>query len=319
MVKSCGNMSAEPERVALFTSQVCLLHDPGAGHPECPARLKAVLAGLADLPEAQFPRSPIKPVQRDELLLVHEHALVDRLLAFGEQRIHARLDADTVLSPDSVDAALSAAGAICSAVNAVMNGEIRRAFCAVRPPGHHATKQSAMGFCLFNSVAIGAAYAFKHFGLKRIAICDFDVHHGNGTQDIFANDPRLLFLSSHQASLYPGTGYEHEVGVGNIVNAQLPAGSRSDAFRHVWQSRLLPALNEFAPELILISAGFDAHKLDPLAGLNLEAADFAWITHEITRIANEHADGRVISTLEGGYSLTALAQCSRAHVLALAD
>jgi acetoin utilization deacetylase AcuC-like enzyme len=319
MVKSCGNMSAEPERVALFTSHVCLLHDPGAGHPECPARLKAVLAGLDDLPAAQFPRSQIKPVQRDELLLVHERALVDRLLAFGEQRIHVRLDADTVLSPDSVEAALAAAGAICSAVNAVMNGEIRRAFCAVRPPGHHATKQSAMGFCLFNSVAIGAAYAFKHFALKRIAICDFDVHHGNGTQDIFANDPRLLFMSSHQASLYPGTGYEDEVGVGNIINAQLPAGSQGVAFRHVWQSRMLPALNEFAPELILISAGFDAHKLDPLAGLNLEAADFAWITHEIIGIANKHASGRVISTLEGGYSLTALAQCSRAHVLALAD
>ena len=197
-------------------------------------------------------------------------------------------------------------------------GTHRRAFCAVRPPGHHATHDTAMGFCLFNSVAVGAAHAIAVHGLARVAIVDFDVHHGNGTQDIFWSEPRVLYASSHQWPLYPGTGARDETGAGNIVNAPLRPGAVSAEFRTAYEDTLLPALEHFAPELVLISAGFDAHRLDPLANLNLGTDDYAWITTRLVELAARHAKGRIVSSLEGGYSLTALRESTAAHVAALA-
>jgi acetoin utilization deacetylase AcuC-like enzyme len=233
---------------------------------------------------------------------------------------YVRIDADTFMSAGSAEAALRAAGAVIAAVDAVMGGEFRNAFCAVRPPGHHAERDRAMGFCLFNNVAAGALHARAAYGIKRIAVLDFDVHHGNGTQDIFFDDPDLFYASSHQMPLYPGTGFENERGAsGNIANRPLPPGSGSAEFQTIWRDGLLPAVEAFGPEFILISAGFDAHRADPLANLNLTAEDFAWITRQVCSIASRLCDGRVVSTLEGGYELDALADSAAAHVRALIE
>jgi acetoin utilization deacetylase AcuC-like enzyme len=302
-------------KLALYTHRACLEHDPGRGHPESPERLAAVIEALQlAYPGAEWHEAPA--AQRSQLASVHSDALIANVL---EVPIHGlqRLDADTAMCANSPEAALRAAGAGIAAVDALIAGETQRAFCATRPPGHHATADTAMGFCLFNNVAVAAAHALAQHGLTRVAIADFDVHHGNGTQDIFATDPRVLYLSSHQSPLYPGTGAATEHGVGNIVNAPLPPRSGSSEFRAAWTQRLLPVLEDFRPELLLISAGFDAHRLDPLADLNLEADDYAWITHELCAMADRHAQGRVVSLLEGGYSLTALRECSVAHVGAL--
>jgi acetoin utilization deacetylase AcuC-like enzyme len=245
----------------------------------------------------------------------HSPAHVERL--FDADGSSLRIDEDTVMSPGSLPAALRACGAALAAVDAVVAGATRRAFCAVRPPGHHATADTAMGFCLFNSVAVAARHALDAHGLARVAIADFDVHHGNGTQDIFAREPRVLYLSSHQSPLYPGTGRVDEIGMGNVRNAPLPPGSRGAAFRAAWQDDLLPALDAFAPELVLVSAGFDGHRLDPLADLDLDAADYQWLSAELARRADDHAGGRLVSLLEGGYSLTALRECSVAHLRGL--
>ena len=228
-----------------------------------------------------------------------------------------RLDEDTVMSPGSAHAALRACGAAVAAVDAVLSGATRRAFCAVRPPGHHATADTAMGFCLFNAVAVAAAHALAAHGLARVAIADFDVHHGNGTQAIFDQDPRVLYLSSHQSPLYPGTGQASENGVGNVVNAPLAPGVGGQGFRAAWRDHLLPALEAFTPQLVLVSAGFDGHRLDPLADLGLEAEDYGWIGAELGASADRHAAGRLVSLLEGGYSLTALRECSVAHLRGL--
>jgi acetoin utilization deacetylase AcuC-like enzyme len=227
------------------------------------------------------------------------------------------LDADTALSPGSAEAALRAAGAAVAAVDAVLASPGSRAFCAVRPPGHHATADTAMGFCLFNNIAVAALHALQAHGLARVAIADFDVHHGNGTQAIFEHDPRVLFVGSHQMPLYPGTGAESETGMGNIVNAPLPPDSGSEAFRVAWETRLLPAIDAFEPQLLLVSAGFDAHARDPLAQLRLSADDYGWLTQRLVELANRHAQGRVVSLLEGGYDLVALRESSVAHVAAL--
>ena len=300
----------------LYTHPVCLQHSAGAGHPESPSRLTAVLAALhaAELTHAQWHSAP--PATREQLRRVHTAALLSLVLDLpvADQR---RIDADTVMNRDSAEAALRAAGAMCAAVDAVVRGDTRRAFCAVRPPGHHATPTQAMGFCFLNSIAVGAAQALAVHGLTRVAIVDFDVHHGNGTQDMFWNEPRVLFASSHQRGLYPGTGAADDRGRGNILNAPLPPGSGGIVFRRTWSERLLPEIDAFKPQLVLISAGFDAHRLDPLAGLMLEADDYAWITAELVALADRHARGRIVSTLEGGYSLTALRECSVAHVRAL--
>jgi acetoin utilization deacetylase AcuC-like enzyme len=242
---------------------------------------------------------------------------VDRILAGAPADGQHRLDEDTLMSPGSVEAARRAAGANVAAVDAVLNGDCLRAFCAVRPPGHHATRDQAMGFCLFNNVAVAAAHALAAHGLKRVAIADFDVHHGNGTQAIFEREPRVLFVSSHQSPLYPGSGHEDERGVGNIVNGPLSPGAGSHEFRELWDSVLLPRLDAFRPQLVLVSAGFDAHRDDPLADIRLGHEDYAWVTGQLVALARSHASGRLVSTLEGGYDLAALAACASAHVSAL--
>jgi acetoin utilization deacetylase AcuC-like enzyme len=303
--------------VALYTQASCLAHDPGPGHPESPARRAAVLDALATPPFIALDRREAPRATRTQLERVHRADFVDEILANVPETGWSRLDADTVMSPASAEAALRAAGAACAAVDAVLTTGLRRAFCAVRPPGHHATPSNAMGFCLFNNVAVAAAQAMAVHGLTRVAIVDFDVHHGNGTQDIFWSDARVLYASSHQWPLYPGTGARAETGAGNIVNAPLPAGAGGIDFRDAFNRIVLPALDEFAPQLVIVSAGFDAHRLDPLAGLELETDDYAWVTRRLLDLAQRHAEGRVVSSLEGGYDLGALAESSAAHVGAL--
>ncbi len=299
---------------ALFTHPACELHDPGPGHPESPARLRAVLAALEAPAFASLARHAAPLATEEQILRVHPPELIHHLLGAVPREGYAMVDGDTILSPGSAEAALRAAGALCAAVDAVMAGDARNAFCAVRPPGHHAEPETAMGFCLFNTVAIGAAHARAVHGLRRIAVVDFDVHHGNGTQAAFEQDADLFFASSHQSPLYPGSGSVVERGVGNIFNAPLAPGAGSEEFRQAWSERLLPALRAFKPEFILISAGFDAHEDDPLANLNLTDEDYAWITREILAIAEECCAGRVVSTLEGGYDLEALARSVSAHI-----
>lgn len=300
----------------IYTHPACLAHDPGAGHPECPARLSAVTDALqaANLAGVSWHEAPAASLE--QLLRAHAPAHVTRVLAGAGQRL--RLDPDTAMSEHSAEAALRAAGAACAAVDAIVQAQARRAFCAVRPPGHHATRDQAMGFCLFNAIAVAAAHAQAVHGLRRIAIIDFDVHHGNGTQDIFWDTPGVLYVSSHQSPLYPGTGQPDERGgSGAVRNGQLPPGANGLMFRELWQTDLLPALERFRPQLLLISAGFDAHRLDPLAGLNLSAEDYAWLTERLVECAERHAGGRLVSTLEGGYSLAALRESSVAHVRAM--
>jgi acetoin utilization deacetylase AcuC-like enzyme len=250
------------------------------------------------------------------LLLVHPESNVDRLLSLrpGEGEMVA-IDPDTVVSHGTVAAMLRAAGGAVAAVDAVMEGWASAAFAAVRPPGHHAERSRAMGFCFFNNAAIAARQARTRWGLARVAVVDFDVHHGNGTEDIFASDSALFYGSSHQHPCYPGTGSPRERGVdGNVVNVQLPPGAGSDRFRAAWQSTILPALDAWRPDLLIVSAGFDAHRADPLAELRVETADFAWLTGELLALADRHCAGRLVSVLEGGYDLGALAAASAAHV-----
>jgi acetoin utilization deacetylase AcuC-like enzyme len=306
-------MRADVLRV--YTHPACLRHDTGPGHAERPERLTAVVEALgASFATLAWRDAPA--ASRGQLLRVHDARLLDEVL---ETHPAARiaLDPDTVLSPHSAEAALRAAGAAVAAVDAVLGGEALRAFCAVRPPGHHATAGTAMGFCLFNNIAVAARHALDARGLERVAVVDFDVHHGNGTQAIFEHDPRVLFASSHQWPLYPGTGARNETGAGNILNAPLPPDADGAAFRAAWRERLLPAVDAFRPQLLLVSAGFDAHARDPLAQLRLQADDYAWITGELVALADRHCGGRIVSSLEGGYDLVALAESSVAHLRAL--
>ncbi len=301
----------------LFTHPVCLEHEAGPHHPERPERLRAVLERLAQPEFAALERREAPRATLDQLKSIHAEALVDGLLGAVPERGFVAIDGDTALSPASGEAALRAAGAVCAAVDAVLGGAAKNAFCAVRPPGHHAEPERAMGFCLFNNIAIGAAHARRQHGLERVAVVDFDVHHGNGTQAAFERDAALFFASTHQWPLYPGTGAADETGVGNIVNAPLPAGAGSAQFRDAIESRIVPALEAFAPELLLISAGFDAHRDDPLAGLCFVESDYGWVTERLAALAAVLCRGRVVSTLEGGYDLEALAASAAAHVAAL--
>jgi acetoin utilization deacetylase AcuC-like enzyme len=301
----------------LYSHTSCLQHDPGPGHPEAPERLQVVLAAL----QRRFPAVPLiqSPAASEQQIgRVHDLRLLRGLQSITPTRGWARIDADTAVSPESLDAALHAAGAGCAAVDALIEQKARRAFCAVRPPGHHANRGQSMGFCLFNSIAVAAAHALER-GLQRVAVVDFDVHHGNGTQDIFERDQRVGYFSSHQSPLYPGTGHADETGVGNIRNVPLNSGSGSVEFRHAWQDQLLPALRAFAPEMLFISAGFDAHYLDPLAGLAVTTDDYRWLTRALLEATASSSAGRVVSMLEGGYSPTALAEAVIAHVEALLD
>jgi acetoin utilization deacetylase AcuC-like enzyme len=302
----------------LFTHPACLEHDTGAHHPERPERLRAIIGALETEAFALLERREAPRAEKAQLARLHPESHIERLLALIPETGFAALDGgDTIVSPRSGEAALRAAGAAIAAVDAVIAGEARNAFCAVRPPGHHAEPEQAMGFCLFNNVAIAALHARAAHGLKRVAVVDFDVHHGNGTQAAFEHDPDLFYASTHQWPLYPGTGSPQEHGVGNIVNAPLRPFAGSEEFRATITQFVLPALDRFAPELLLISAGFDAHMRDPLASLNLVEADFAWVTRELCTLAARHCQGRVVSTLEGGYDLRALAASSAAHVDAL--
>ncbi len=302
-------------RVALFTHPVCLEHDMGPYHPECPDRLRAIAGALEHPDFTSLLRERAPPATLDQLALNHGRHYAEAILAIhvpdGEI---VQLDADTALCPATGEAALRAAGGAIAAVDAVLEGWADCAFAAVRPPGHHAEPNKAMGFCFFNNAAIAAQHARAKWGLARVAVVDFDVHHGNGTQDAFAADPTLFYASSHQSPAYPGTGSMDERGVsGNIANLPLRPGSGSREFRAGWDNILLPALIDFRPELIVVSAGFDAHQADPLADLRLETGDFAWITDRLLEIGG----GRLVSTLEGGYDLTALAASAAAHVRAM--
>jgi acetoin utilization deacetylase AcuC-like enzyme len=302
----------------LYTHSSCLEHDPGQYHPETPARLRAVLDALSAPEFAALGRREAPEATLDDLLRVHPQRYVERLLAAVPEAGHVGIDADTVMSPQSGAAALRAAGAVAAAVDAVVAGEADNAFCAVRPPGHHAEPNRAMGFCLFNNVAVGALRARDVHGLARVAVVDFDVHHGNGTQARFWADESLFYGSTHQSPLYPGTGSSGETGrAHNIVNVPLPPMSGPEAFRLGMIRVLLPALDAFAPQMVLISAGFDAHRSDPLAQLLLDESDYTWATEQLLAIAQRHAAGRVVSTLEGGYDLVALGASAAAHVRVL--
>jgi acetoin utilization deacetylase AcuC-like enzyme len=301
----------------LYTHPACLEHDPGHYHPESPARLRAVLRALDGPDFARLERREAPEAALDHIARVHPRVFAERLLAAVPRSGHVGIDADTIMCAASGRAALRAAGAVIAAVDAVIAGEADNAFCAVRPPGHHAEPGRAMGFCLFNNIAIGALRAREVHGLARVAVVDFDVHHGNGTQARFADDPTLFYGSTHQSPLYPGTGAASETGVGNIVNAPLPPMSGSREFRLAFTREILPALDAFRPELVLISAGFDAHKSDPLAQLLLEESDYTWATERLIEIAHVHAGGRVVSALEGGYDLPALGASAAAHVRVL--
>jgi len=301
----------------LFTHPACLEHDPGRHHPEGPARLHAVFDALADPEFARLERREAPEAALEDLLRVHPRPHVERLLRAVPKSGHVGIDADTILSPASGAAALRAAGAVVAAVDAVIAREADNAFCAVRPPGHHAEPERAMGFCLFNNIAVGALRARVAHQLQRIAVIDFDVHHGNGTQAAFEADDGLLYASTHQSPLYPGTGSASETGVGNIVNVPLRPMAGSSQFRAGMTQRILPALEAFRPQLLLISAGFDAHRCDPLAQLLLDEEDYIWITEKLIEIAYRHAGGRLVSALEGGYDLAALGASAAAHIRVL--
>ncbi len=307
-------------KALLYTHKDCFAHDTGSMHPERAQRLAAILHALKEieLPDAEWREAPLATVE--QISRVHPEDYIEAIHQAIPSEGHAYLDGDTPVSPGSWNAALRAAGAVCAGVNAVATGEAKRVFCAVRPPGHHAEPAHSMGFCLFNNVAIAAEEARSVHGMERVAVVDFDVHHGNGTQAAFWNDAGLFFASTHQYPLYPGTGQPSEQGrAGNILNSVLPPGADGAAFRKAFTEQVLPALSEFAPQLVLISAGFDAHRADPLANLNLEAADYHWATRELCTFADEFAEGRVVSTLEGGYDLEALAESATQHVLALLE
>ncbi|MCW2236872.1 histone deacetylase family protein [Azospirillum canadense] len=302
----------------IITHPDFLQHDTGPGHPERPERIATVWQVLdrdefRDLPRRTAPEATV-----EQLRWVHEPAYVEAVLDAVPEAGYARLDADTLLSPKSRSAILRAAGAVCEAVDAVMGGQATNAFCAVRPCGHHAEPARAMGFCVFNNIAVGAEHARKRHGVERVAVVDFDVHHGNGTQAMFWDEPNLFFASTHQSPLYPGTGRMSETGAsGNIVNAPLPPHSGTVEFRQTMERTVLPALESFKPDLLMISAGFDAHARDPLAQLNFTDADFEWATRKLVDAADRLCGGRVVSVLEGGYDMVGLAGGLAAHLRAL--
>ena len=311
---------------ALLITHPCFVnHDTGYGHPERPDRMRAIDKVLSHELFNSLLRTeaPLRDDVEDRITLAHPKSYLESIKAArpaeGEEPV--RLDPDTVLSSSSWEPALRAVGAGLHGVDQVMDAAsgVRKVFCQVRPCGHHAEKTKAMGFCIFNNIAIAGLYARAQYGAERIAVVDFDVHHGNGTQDIFWSDKDLFFASTHQMPLYPGTGAESERGAGNIVNAPLRPNDGGAQFREAMRSRILPALHNFSPDLVLISAGFDAHEDDPLSSLRLHEDDFAWVTDELCEAAERSAKGRVVSMLEGGYDLTALARSVGVHVKILMD
>jgi acetoin utilization deacetylase AcuC-like enzyme len=303
-------------QTVLLTHADCVRHEMGAGHPESPQRLKAILAaieaaGLAGaLDKREAPEATREQIER-----VHEHQHVDLIFESAPASGYAFLDPDTSMNPSSLSAALRAAGALVKATDIVLSGEAKRAFCAVRPPGHHATRHRPMGFCIFNNVAIGAAHALAAHGLERVAILDFDVHHGNGTEDAFHEDPRVMLCSTFQHPYYPYSGADS--GNDHIINVPLPAMTDGRGFRAAVERHWIPALDAHRPELVFVSAGFDAHRDDPLAYLKLDDEDYRWVTERLVEVADRHAGGRVVSTLEGGYNTDALGRCVVEHLRVL--
>ncbi len=305
---------------ALFTAPACLEHLTPEGHPERVDRLRRILAALEAPEFAALDRRQAPPAPDSEILRCHP----PEYLALIRSSIPAeginQLDPDTWASPGTWGAATGGLGALLGALDAVMAGSVQNAFVAIRPPGHHAETARPMGFCLFGNAAIAAKRALDHHGLARVAVLDFDVHHGNGTQDLLQHEERALFVSSHQFPHWPGTGRADETGpLGNILNLPIPPGTAGPAFREAWETHVFPRVAAFRPELILISAGFDAHADDPLSELNLREADFTWITHRICDLADDHAGGRVVSVLEGGYNLDSLAASTAAHIRVLME
>jgi len=298
---------------AFITHPSFLLHDMGPYHPECPDRLTAIsdrliAAGL----DGYLTTYEAPAATEQQLLRAHSAAYLAELEAASPASGLHYIDPDTALNPHTLTAARHAAGAVTLATDLVVRGECQTAFCAVRPPGHHAERRRAMGFCVYNSIAVGALHALDAHGLSRVAVVDFDVHHGNGTEDVFSGDNRVLMVSTFQHPLYPYSGTDNPAA--NMINVPLAAGTGSDGFRDVVRTRWLPALEAFRPELIFISAGFDAHREDPLAGLKFTEADYAWVTRELVKVAGRHARGRIVSSLEGGYALNALGRSAAEHV-----
>jgi acetoin utilization deacetylase AcuC-like enzyme len=299
--------------VAFISHKDCERHEMGARHPERPARLVAINDRLRTVGLDELLRHDEAPaVTREQLARVHDEDYIDWIYAQAPKQGVVWLDPDTGMNEYSLSAALRAAGAVVKAVDLVMAGEAEAVFCSVRPCGHHAERRRAMGFCIFNNIAVGAAHALAAHGLKRIAIVDFDVHHGNGTEDIFREEPRALFCSSFQHPFYPGTGADTVSR--HIINIPLPAGTGGDGFREAVEERWLGALDAAKPQLLMISAGFDAHAEDDMAMLQLVEADYAWITDKLKAIADRHAEGRIVSALEGGYNLSALGRSVATHI-----
>ncbi|BFM06412.1 histone deacetylase family protein [Halioxenophilus aromaticivorans] len=294
----------------------CEKHIAGEEHPEAPERIGAIQNRLIAGQMADFLRwIDAEPATREQLVATHDPDYVDAIFARAPQQDRVELDSDTFMMPHTLAAALHAAGSVIQAVDFVMAEQFNNAFCAVRPPGHHAEYDRAMGFCIFNNVAVGARHAINHHGLDRVAIVDFDVHHGNGTEHIFRQEPKVLYASSYQHPYYPFSdpGKSHD----NMVHMPLSAGSGSAEFRQAIGKHLLPALDAFQPQLLMVSAGFDAHKQDPLAQLRLQDADYAWITDELMQVADRHCGGKLVSVLEGGYDLDALGRAAFAHIRCL--
>jgi len=302
----------------LLSHPACLNHLMPMGHPERPDRLRAIERALEQEKFQSLAREQAPLASLETVALAHPMEYVEQVREASPREGMVRLDADTTMSPGTFEAVLRAAGGACQAVDEVMQGRVANAFVATRPPGHHAETATPMGFCLFNNAAIAARHAQKSHGAERVAIVDFDVHHGNGSQDIFWSDPTVMYCSTHQMPLYPGTGAVGERGARNtIVNAPLRPGDGGEEFRAAMESVILPRLEAFAPDLVIISAGFDAHMRDPLANLNFLEADYTWVTQKLMEVADRHANGRVVSLLEGGYDLEGLSKSVAAHVTAL--